>query len=61
MTPTPEGRMRVAGGEHMHEFSVDDFYFQKVEVLGMYLTPRVTLQEYIQSNISQKTKGKHAK
>lgn len=36
MTPTPEGRMRVAGDEHMHEFSANDFYFQKVEVLGMY-------------------------
>lgn len=39
MTPAPEGRMRFAGDELMHEFSADDFYLQKVEVLGRYLTP----------------------
>lgn len=61
MRPTPKGRMRVAGDEHMNEFSADDFYFQKVEALGMYLTRCVTLQEHIHSNIPQKTKGEHAK
>lgn len=56
-----KGRMRVAGDELMHVFSADDFYLQNVEVLGMYLTPCIELQEYIHSNSSQKTKGEHAR
>lgn len=61
MPPTPEGRMSAAGDGLLHEFCVDDFYLQKVEALGMYLASCVTLQEYIHSNISQKTEGEHNK